>query len=117
MHHIRLKTHRRHFKHDSSCNTDNKETRRTFDVSISAVTYMSGGEDEQRPPGRDQHLGLCEVTDALFLQLHHVTHQGLHILGPVLVSPRAGELLQPVLQWLLQGTAAMTRAPGVSYDT
>lgn len=70
---------------------------------------MGGGEDQQRPPSRDQHLGLCEVTDALFLQLHHVTHQRLHILGPVLVSPCNRKLLQCVLQRLLQRAAGMVQ--------
>lgn len=72
---------------------------RTIDAStlVCAVTYVGGGEDQQRPPCRDQHLGLCEVTDTIFLQLHHMTHQRLHILGPVLVSPGSRKLLQSLL--------------------
>lgn len=69
-------------------------------------SYVAGGEDEQHPPRRDQHLSLGEVTDALLLRLCHTAHQGLHILGPVLVPPRAGELLKGVFQRWLQGAAA-----------
>lgn len=39
-----------------------------------AVTYMASGKNQQHPPGRDQHLGLREVTDAFLLQLRHVAH-------------------------------------------
>ncbi len=41
---------------------------------VFAVTYMASGKNEQHPPGRDQHLGLREVTDAFLLHLRHVAH-------------------------------------------
>lgn len=72
------------------------------------MTYVGGGEDQQRPPSRDQHLGLCEVTDTLLLQLDYMAHQRLYILGPVLISPGSRKLLHPLLQRLLQSTAGTT---------
>lgn len=110
MHHVGLKT-------QDTYKLDFLEIR-TINVSTlqSAATYMGSGEDQQCPPSRDQHLGLCEVTDALFLQLHHVTYQRLHILGPVLVSPRRREPLQRVLQRLLQRAAEMAQTRLFGYE-
>lgn len=41
---------------------------------------MASRQNQQHPPGRDQHLGLCEVADAFLLHLCHMTHQRLDIL-------------------------------------
>lgn len=110
MHHIRLKTG--HIQTRFPTNKDHQ----CLKSAICAATYMGGGEDQQRPPSRDQHLGLCEVRDAFFLQLHHVTHQRLHVLGPVLVSPRARKPLQRVLQRLLQRAAGIAQIQLFGYE-
>lgn len=116
MHHIRLKTHKIH-KNTIVSATKTKKTQVHFPYeeyhqrlipTICAVTYVGGGEDQQRPPRRDQHLGLCEVTDTLFLQLNHMAHKRLYILGPVLISPGSRKLLHPLLQRRLQSTAGTT---------
>lgn len=83
---------------------------------VFVLTYMASGQNEQHPPGRDQHLGLSEVTDAFLLHLRHMAHKRLDILGPVLVSSSIGKLLEPILQRLLQGTTVATQTQSVMWD-
>lgn len=69
---------------------------------IRGSPYMACGDDEQHPPGWDEHLVLSDRGTAGALGLCHVLCQGLHVLWPVGKALLGGEILQSVFQGLIQ---------------